>query len=315
MTLGGSYQDHHLEMFSDMLLDQLQKQGSSLEQTVTVQPMSGQKEHFDKVGAMTSYTKTQRAQTKTYQDATFERRDVSFQFNSADIILDKVDILDMVTNPENDFVRNMVFALGRQKDEVIFSAMTGNAVVVANGSSTNTALPTASKIDVNDHTFDPVGGTNNIGLTEFKLKNAISKLRAARVDVSREQIFCIAPSNQITGLTTVVQMVSRDYRNTDPLPLVAGPMVDQNLSGFLGITFIAYEETGNINTTDQVAYVFVKSAIKLGVRQPLTVERLQDPSRVGNPWTLSATEDLGAVRMYEEKVIQIACNPTVFKSA
>jgi len=77
----------------------------------------------------------------------------------------------------------------------------------------------------------------------------------------------------------------------------------------MGIDFIAYEETGVDGNGDQRAYVYTDDAIKLGVYTPLTTEIEPDTTRVGNPDILSCWEALGAVRMYETKVVEIACTP------
>lgn len=309
----GSYQDHHLTMYKDMLSDELQKQGSRLEQTVTRESVDGNKTEFEKVGKFSSYKKTSRNQKKTYQDASFEKRRVEFDYSSSDIVLDKVDLMDLIGNPKSDYVRNMVWELGRAKDEIIFDAISGNATVITNGSSTSTALPSGSKVAVNSHLYDSAGGTNDIGLTAFKLKHALKILGESEVDVTRETIYCIAPQSQLMALTMDNQVISSDYRGKKPLE--GGPGIDTDISGFMGITFIRYEETDLVNTSDETAYIFPASAVKLGIRQPLTVEIEKDTTLVGNPDTLSATEDLGAVRMYEEKVIQIACDPSTFVSA
>ena len=81
------------------------------------------------------------------------------------------------------------------------------------------------------------------------------------------------------------------------------------------LNFIAYEEFAKDSNNDELVYVFPKSALKVGIRQPLTVEVLPDASRVGNPDTLSAVLDMGAVRMFEEKVVEIACDPNTVVSA
>jgi hypothetical protein len=313
MAITGTYQDHHLTMYKDMLDDELQKQGSRLEQTVSRESVGGNKTEFEKVGKFTSYKKTSRNQKKTYQDATFEKRRVEFSYSSSDIVLDKVDLLDLIGNPKSDYVRNMVWELGRAKDEIIFDAISGTAAVITNGSSTPTALPAASKVAVNDHSYDPAAGTNAIGLTSFKLKEALKILGEAEVDVTRETIYCIAPQAQLMALTMDNQVVNSDFRGKKPLE--GGPGVDTDISGFMGITFIRYEETDLVNTTDQTAYIYPASSVKLGIRQPLQIEVNKDITLVGNPDALSATEDLGAVRMYEEKVIQIACDPSDFVSS
>ena len=307
MSLGGTYQDFHFEMFKDNLVHELQQRGSLLTATATVENVDGNKTWFTKYGKSSSYQKSTRGELKTYHEDTYERRLLQFQFNSSDKILDKVDIMDMVTNPKSDAVQAMVMELGRQRDEVIFNALSGLSTKQENGATSTVSLPSGSKVAVNSHAFSAVTGSNDIGLTPSKLKEAIKKLGEQYVDVSREPVFVVGPMNQLMKLSTSEEVTSADFRTKNVLEV---PGVVGGINGFLGMTYIAYEETGLVNTTDETVYVFPKSAVKLGIRQPLTVEILKDASRVGNPETIAAYEDIGATRMFEEKVIQIACDPT-----
>ena len=159
MSLGGSYQDFHLEMFKDTLDEELQQKGSLLEQTCTVEMVDGLKAFFHKTGKATSYRKTARNAPKQNSDPTYEKRHMTFEWAESDELVDPQDVLNMVRNPQDDRVKQMVQEIGRQVDEIIKSALTGNATVETNGSTASTALSITSPIDntiaVNDHTYDP----------------------------------------------------------------------------------------------------------------------------------------------------------------
>jgi len=201
----------------------------------------------------------------------------------------------------------MVMELGRARDLVLFLALSGSVTKQENGSTSSVSLPAASKVAVNSHAFSATAGTNDIGLTPSKLKEAIKKLGETYVDVSREPVFVVGPMNQLMKLSTNSEVTSSDFRTKNVLDV---PGVVGGINGYLGLTYIAYEDTNLVNTTDETVYIYPKSAIKLGIRQPLTVQIMPDTSRVGNPDTIAAYEDIGATRMFEEKVIQIACDPT-----
>jgi len=304
MALSGSFQDHHLEMFRDKLDMELQQRGSLLLGTVRREKVDGVKNYFDKLGKATSYEKTGRNQLKNYQTPSFERRQLSFETRSSDILSDRIDVLDMAGNPNADYVEAMRLELGRDIDEIIIEAIKGNATVITNGSSSSTALPAGSKVAVNNHDYD--SGTGDVALTVGKLKKAIALLGEDHVDVSRETVYCIAPMAQLMNLATEAEVTSRDYRSSEALE-TKGAI--PGLNGYLGLTFIAYEETGTDANSDELAFVYPESAIKVGMRQDLTVRVNEDFTRTAHPTSLSAWIDLGAVRMYEEKVIQIACDP------
>jgi hypothetical protein len=302
MALGGTYQDHYKDMFKDVILHEAQQNGSRLAQTVMTEMMEGNKTYFQKMGKATHYIKTSRGELKQHSDATFERRQAQEVFASWDHILDKEDLIKYVSNPRNELVQSAVWELGRRKDDVILQALKGNAVVTTNGSTTNQAL--TQTVAVNDHTYDST--TGDVALTTSKLKVALKQIKESYGDAGSRSIFCVAPAAQIMNLTTENQQVSGDFRSGRPLE---GPGISQALSGFLGITFIEYEETGTDGSSDELVYVFTDDAVKLGIYDPLTVKIGPDPTRVGDPDVISTTEAIGATRMYEEKVVEIACDP------
>ena len=62
-------------------------------------------------------------------------------------------------------------------------------------------------------------------------------------------------------------------------------------------------------SADERIFLYSESAIKLGIFTPLTVEIDKMVTKSANPDVLSVWEALGATRMYEEKVIEILCDP------
>lgn len=302
MALGGTYQDHYKDVFREILLHEAQQEGSRLEQTAMIESMEGNKTYFDKLGKNSHYVKTTRAQNKILSDATYERRQVQEQFAEFDHVFDREDLIKYVQNPQSEMVRSAVYELGRRKDEVIMDALSGNAVVTTNGSTANQAI--TNTIAVNNHSFD--SGSGDVGLTTGKLKLGITILMEQYGVSPNQRIFCVGPARQIMNLTTEDQQVSSDYIARKPLE---GPGIVAGLSGFMGVDFVAYEDTGTDGSSDELVYLYTDDAIKLGIFEPLTVDIDRDTTRTGNPDILSVYEAIGATRMYEEKVVQIACDP------
>lgn len=302
MALGGVYSDHYKDMFRDLLLQESQQQGSRLTAATMVEKMEGNKTYFDKLGKQTHYVKTSRNQSKTYSDLTFERRQVQEVLASFDHIFDKEDLIKYVQNPRNEVVTSAVWELARRRDEVIMAAISGNAVVTTDGSTSDTALTLTVAKD--DHSFD--SGSGDVGLTTGKLKKAKTLIMESYGAQPNGRVICIAPERQLMNLTTETQQVSGDFRSSRPLE---SPGNMQGLSGFMGIDFISYEDTGVDASADELVYMLTEDAIKMGIYLPLTVEVLKDSTLVTNPDVLSVYEAIGATRMYEEKVAQIACDP------
>jgi hypothetical protein len=291
MAITGVYQDHYKDMFRDTLLLEAQQMGSRLEQAVRVEPMSGNRTFFDKLGKVSSMVKTSRGQSKTLSDLSFERRQVIETMNSFDTLFDREDLIKYVNDPKSDVVQSAVAALGRTKDILIHNAIAGNAVVTTNGSTSNTALSTAI---ASGSTF----------LTTAKLRTAIARLYSNHGISGNERLICIAPADQIIALAAETAMVSVDFRAKKPLE---GPGVIAALSGYLGIDFIAFDEQTLLNGSEERVFLITEDAIKLGVFSPLTVEVDRAVERIGNPDILSVHEAIGVTRMFEEKVVDILC--------
>ena len=302
MSLSGTYIDRYLDLFKAQLMHESQQNGSRLDIAIMKEMMRGNRNYFDKLGSVGHYKKSSRGEPKSFSDVTFERRLIQQEFVSFDHILDKEDLIHYVDNPSNDIVKAAVMEMGRHKDEIIFSAITGNASVQANSTTSNQALTLS--VAVNDHSFD--SGSGDVGLTAGKLLKAKTLIEEGYGMSGNEKLFVVAPSRQLHNLAIEEKVTSADYRGKKPLE---GPGIHEGLSGYLGINFIAYEGTGVDGSSDELAFMFTEDAAKLGIYQDLKVEIIKDPTRVGNPDLISVTQSLGGVRMYESKVCQIACDP------
>lgn len=302
MALGGTYQDHYLDLFKGLVDHEAQQKISRLSIIPAVEMLSGNKTFFDKLGSNSSYNKTSRGEVKTFSNLTFERRQVQETFASFDHILDKEDLIKYVENPQNMIIESAASAMGRQKDSIIMSAIQGNAVVTTNGSTANQALTLS--VAVNDHSYD--SGSGDVALTPSKLKEAIRLLQQNYGYDGSQKLFCVAPIGQIMELASSDEVINKDFRSS---AVLEAPGVHKGISGYLGIDFIAYEDTGVDGNADEQVYLLTGDAIRLGVFQEMKAEILKDTTRVGNPDTISVTQALGAVRMHEEKVVEILCDP------
>lgn len=302
MALGGDYLDHYKDMFKDTLAHEAQQTGSRLEQVALVEMMSGNKTFFDKVGKATHGIKSSRNQDRSFQDRTHERRQVQEVLAEFAELLDVEDLIKSASNPKSELIRRAIWELGRRKDEVIMSAISGNAVVTTDGSAANQALTLS--VAVNDHTYD--SGSGDVGLTSGKLKRAMRLIKENYGDGGSDRLICVAPIAQIMNLTTENQQVSSDFRSKKPLE---GPGIVSGLSGFMGIDFIEYEDTGVDGSADEKVFLLTSDAIKLGVYEPLTVRLFKHDLKMASPDAIAVWEALGAVRMFEEKVVEILCDP------
>jgi hypothetical protein len=303
MAVTGTFQDRFLNLFTDNLLVELQQEGSRLINLFPREMAKGQKSYVDKIGITTSHQKTSRLQDITPDEETYERRLITFQTHFAAYTPDMNDLMDMVKDPTSDILRGMAMQLGTKMDEIIMSAMGGNAVVQTNGSTSNVSLPAGQKIAVSDIDFDLDLTAGDKGLTPGKLLKAQKLLKQ---NYARGDFVVIAPAGQLANVIAHARASSGDYRSAKPLESAG---LESALTGYLGMNFIHYEGTGVDGSSDELVYVVAREALKVLERQPLMTKIAPRIDKVGHPQQLHSFFDLGATRMFEEAVVQIACDP------
>lgn len=303
MAVTGAISDRFLTLFNDNLLVELQQEGSRLGNIFRRETMKGQKSYFDKIGKTTARQKTSRHQVIVPATENYERRLITFETLYDAHILDINDLMDMVADPTSEILRNMSMALGREMDRIIISALTAATPVQSNGSTTNTSLPAGQLVAVSDITFDLDLSAGDKGLTPGKLDVAIKKLQQ---NFAPGDYVVIAPAGQLANLRAHTRASSHDFMNTKPLMSAA---LDQSLSGYRGMQYVMYEETGIDGNSDENVFVVAREAVKLGVRKELQTLVEQRADMIGSPTQLQSLIDLGATRMFEEAVVQIACDP------
>lgn len=305
MAVTGVFQDRFLNLFNENLANELQQEGSRLMNIFPREKMKGQKAYFDKLGITTAHQKVARLQDLIPDEENYERRLLTFQTHFAAYTPDINDLMDMVADPTSDILRNMGFSLGRKMDEIIMNGIKGTAVVQANGATTNVVIPTAQKIVVSDIAYDLDLTAGDKGLTPGKLMKA-AKLLDQNYARKRGPYVVIAPAGQIANVIAHARASSGDFRTIRPLE---SPGLEAALEGYLGMHFIQFEETGVNGDADELVYVVDMDAVKVGVRQDLTTKLAPRVDKVGHPQQLHSFFDMGCVRMFEEAVVEIACDP------
>lgn len=302
MALGGSYNDLYIRQYTDMIEHELQQDGSRLRPVVTVEQVQGERTYFNKIGKVSSYQRTARLEDVQLSDQSFERRFVTpIRIESA-VALDQMDLDRYLRSPQPELAQAIAKELGRQMDEIIEDAIAGNAARELNGVLSNAPFDTSNfSIAVNSNLFAGSAMTGDTGLHEGKIIQARQKMETAYAISSQEMLYVLAPAKQIAG------MMSRSFSQSGAAFRAGNPYVDQ----LLNVTFVPYEGFGVDGSSDQIAYVMPKSAIKLGIWQDIKFRADERLDKAGAPTQLMANMALGAVRMFEEKVVRVLCDPSV----
>lgn len=276
----------------------LQQQGSRLRHTV----MSGnhvgkQASPIDQMGAIEMQPAIGRFAPMGRVDAAVDRRWVFPSDFDLPQLIDSLDKLRLLQDPQSSYVQNAVQAAGRQIDKLIIAAAIGTAKTGESG-GTSTILPTAQKVVVG------FGGASDSGLSVAKLREAKRLLMAANVDVTKEELYLPLGATQHDNLLAETQIISSDFNGGDRPVLKEG-----KIERFLGINFIHTELAAtNLVAGDVTLPLYAKSGMYLGIWNDI-ITKLSERNDLQNiPWQIYIAMTMGATRLEETKVVQIACN-------
>lgn len=209
-----------------------------------------------------------------------------FDYEDGDMVDDQ-DKLRMLVDPTSDYLKSMVAAANRQQDIEIIGCLGAGSRSKTGGII---ALPTTQKI--------AVGGT---GLTKAKIIQAKKLFRQNEADEENgEELVMVYSSQALTDVLSDTTLTSADF--------MAGKMLQEgSLKGkWMGFTWIPSEELPKVATT-RYMYAFAKSGVALGIGQDVVHKVGPDPSKGFNN-RVYIKESIGAVRVEEEKVVEIAVN-------
>jgi hypothetical protein len=268
-----------------------QQMGSLLRGVVDVESVVGKNAFFDQVGKTTAQLRTSRHADTPQLDTPHSRRRVSLaDYEWADLI-DNADKVRLLIDPTSSYAKAAAAAMGRAMDDVVIAALGGTSYTGETG-STSVALPSAQK---------PYSASQSDGLTITKLLEAKKILDLADVDPSLPRFFLCGP-RQISNLLGTTQITSSDFNTVKAL-------AQGQIDSFLGFKFIvsnrlAFDAT---NADDRLCYAFTSDAIKLAVGQDV-LARIDERADKSYSTQVYYAMSIGATRMEEEKVVEIACD-------
>jgi hypothetical protein len=269
-----------------------QQMGSLLRGAVDVESVVGKNAFFDQVGKTTAVLRASRHADTPQIDTPHSRRRVSLaDYEWADLI-DNADKVRLLIDPTSSYAKAAAAAMGRAMDDVIIAALGGTAYTGETG-STSVALPAGQK---------PYSGSNQTdGLTVAKLLAAKKTLDLADVDPSLPRFIVCGPT-QISDLLNTTEVKSSDFNTVKAL-------AQGQLDSFLGFKFIVSNRLkfDATNTDDRLVYAFTADAIKLAVGQDV-VARIDERADKSYSTQVYYSMSIGATRMEEEKVVEIACD-------
>ena len=278
--------EHHVLKYADDVETAYQQEGSRLRSCVEVKTgIVGKSFSVNRLGIIEAATKDSRHEQHSHQNPEHTVRwgNLVYYYNST--MMDPDDDDRVLADPRNKYVMSAASSLGRRTDNTIITAGLGTAITGEDRSGTQ-ALPTAQII---------TGSTS--GLTLAKLRTAKRLLDEAEVPDMDRYLAC--SSQGIEDLLSDSTVLSIDYMHRKP-------QVDGEVGQILGFTLKRLEllPIGQVSALVRQAMCWHRSAITLGISRD-NYSRIALRRDMHDAWETYAAKDIGAVRKWDEGVVQI----------
>lgn len=297
--------------YTQNVLHLSQQKGSRLAPLVRKEMFKGKAEFFDRLGLASAQKKTGRNSDTPNLDIEHSRRMVVTSMYEWATLVDRKDKLQNIHDPENEYAISARNALGRSMDDVIIDALLGTAKSGEDGSSSSTLG--------NTNRVASVSGGAIATLNVQALRKAKYLLDAAEVEGQR---YIVLNAVGLQSLLSQTEVTSSDFNSVKAL-------VNGEVNTFLGFNFIhserlilsttyasawkyntttgLYDAAGSsVGATDVSAIAFVGDGAILGMQEGM-VGRIDERKDKSYSMQVYASMDFGAVRMEENKVVEIVC--------
>ena len=275
-----------VEQYKSNVFHLAQQKGSKLRDAVRTESVVGKSHFFERIGSTAAVKRTSRHADTPRVDTPHSRRKVTMDdYDWADLI-DDSDKVRLLISPQSEYAKAGAYAMGRTMDDVIIAAATGNAFGGVSGGST-IALPAGQKI-----------AHGSTGLTIAKLISAKEKLDAANVDPDEARVL-VCSAKQISDLLGTTQITSADFNSVKAL-------VQGDIDTFMGFKFIRSERLGTDANGNRQVLAFTNTSMGLALGKDIQT-KISERADKNYSTQVYLCMTIGATRVEDEKVIEIAC--------
>lgn len=299
-----SVPEHHVKMYTANLRASLEKQGGLLTGLVSRGSYRGEKSQVvDFIGPVEFIERqTPYGDTKLTELEHTSRWISGIEYDCA-VLVDRLDTLKMIYDPTSPYVERFRQAAARKMDEIIMAKFYADAKAGKEGTDT-VSFPNR---DIIVH-----GGTR---MSVAKLRAARKLIKKRHVDLRTVRPYIAVTAEQIDDLLGEVAVTSSDYNAIKPL-------VDGEVSQFMGFVFVPYEDNGDAlggrgvptsavagPATIRLCPIWVPDGMHFGTWDDLTIIINNRPDK-NNIKQIHGTFTAGATRIEEGKVFQLQCVET-----
>lgn len=294
-----SVPEHHVKMYTANVRAAITKKGGLLTGTVSSGSYSGDKSQVVNFIGPVEFAE----RTNVYGDTKLTELEHTSRWISGTeydcaVLVDRLDTIKMIYDPTSPYVERFREAAARKMDEIVMAKFFAPAKAGKEGTDI---------VNFPNRDIIPHGGT----------RMSVAKLRALRKLIKKRHIdlrsmrptICVT-SEQVDDLLGEVAVTSSDYNAIKPL-------VDGEVSNFMGFNFLPYEDNGDstggrgIPSTDVAGPatirnlpVWVPDGMHFGAWAGLEIV-IGNRADKNNIKQIHGTFTAGATRLEEGKVFQL----------
>lgn len=295
--MGAENEELHVLAFTNNLKLRLQDRGNKLEGTTEMGT------HFGKKAQPCNYLTSVEAsevlgRNEEIVDSAVpaEQRWIAPRTWDCSTRIEHHDEIRMIADPMSMYPMVQAKAFRRKMDTAIVDALFGDALTGENG-TVAVAFPSSQQIAVT------VGVGSATGLNVDKLTEALEMGQADEWDVEEDEVHCAITARQNRDLMRQIEVIHGDYTRVAEVKVVNG-----FLREYKGIRF--HHKEGLKLTADPYRRIplWLKSGVHFG-RWPKDIQsQVLTAQKRGLPKRLYTLMSFNAMRLEEEKVIEILCS-------
>lgn len=288
---------HFVQQYTTNVQLLSQQKGSRLRNSVTMGQYKGkQGVPVDQFAPTVASKRTTRYPSLTPVEQTTDRRWVfpaDYDWND---LIDSIDKLRMLIDPQSAYVQNGTAAMNRAMDDEIIASFFGTAKTGADG-STSTTFPASQQISASE------GASAATGLNVEKLKAGIQLLLSNEAwdPSSGDRITCVISAKQNRNLMDEIQVINADYNGEKAV------VNDGFVNSWGKVDFIHSERLPTNGSSQTRCPMYVKSGMHLGMWQDLSADISQRKDLAGLPYQVYLYGTFGGTRLEEKKVVELPC--------
>lgn len=288
---------HYVQQYTTNVQLLSQQKGSRLRMSVTTGQYKGkQGVPVDQFAPTVANKRTTRYPALTPADITADRRWVFPSDYDWNDLIDNIDKLRLLIDPQSAYVQSGTAAMNRAMDDEIIAAFFGTAKTGVDG-GTSTTFPSGQQVSASE------GASAATGMNVEKLKAGIQILLANEAwdPSSGERISCVISAKQNRNLMDEIQVINADYNGEKPV------VNDGFVMSWGKVDFIHSERLPTNGSSQTRVPMYVKDGMHLGMWQDISADVSQRKDLAGLPYQVYLYGTFGGTRLEEKKVVELPC--------